>query len=94
MKKDNIYIDIKNYGTKEVSYYVNCFDRELTILFNDKGLSNEDLKEIEKQLDTNYIKWHSINTDDCCEEYMICNLDTYYKNSIVAVIYDENEEEE
>lgn len=93
MKKENVFIDFESYGTKQVSYYVNCFDRELTILFKDKDLTEQDLADIYTSLDYSYIDWHEINTDECCEEYMINKLDTYYKNSIVAVIYDNDEEE-
>lgn len=92
MNKENVYIDYETYGTKVVSYWVNCFERELTILFKDKDLSDEDIKDIENKLDQNYDEWNKEDRNMCCEEYMIQNLDKYYQNSIVAVIYDNEEE--
>lgn len=89
MNKEKVYIDYETYGTKAAKYWVNCFDRELIILFN--GLNDEDIKLIEKSLDESYINWQDL-VDVCCEEYMIDKLHPYYKNHIVAVIYDEEEE--
>ena len=101
IKKDNVENYYKLYkcdlvpknNTKAVDYYVNCFDRRLMILFNDKDLSEQDLADIYYSLDSSYIDWNEIDTDECCEEYMINNLDTYYENSIVAVIYEDDEDE-
>lgn len=84
--KENVDIVPKNC-TKMVSYYVECFDRTLLLLLNDTQLSEQDLADIYTALDYAYMDWCEIDTDECCEEYMINKLDKYYKNSIVAVIY-------
>ena len=83
-------------GTKIARYYVECFDRELVLLLNDYNLENENVREIEMQLDKNYIEWHEHEVYECCEEYMIANLDDYYRHCIIAVIYegDDKEDEE
>jgi hypothetical protein len=92
--KKNVEIDYEPYGTIAIDYYVNCFDRMVTILFS--GIDKEDTEKIEEQLEENYFKWHEV--DDYymygCEEYMIEHLHPYYKNHIVAVIYDNDEEED
>ena len=82
-------IECRN-GAFKVDYYVNCFERMLSIIFF--NLNEEDIKEIEDSLDDNYCKWHDSDTSECCEEYMIDNLHTYYKNHIAAVIYGGEEE--
>ena len=87
----NVSIDCDTYGTLMVDYYVNCFERELCIVFF--NIDKNNYKDIMEQLDQNYTKWHEIDTCECCEEYMIDNLLPYYKNHIACVIY-ENEEEE
>lgn len=79
-------------GTKIASYYVECFDRTLVLLLNDYNLEDKDIGKIEMQLDKNYMKWHDIAPYECCEEYMIANLDDYYRNCIIAVIYEGDEE--
>lgn len=93
--KDNVDI-VPEKGTVVVTYYISCFDRELVLLLNDRNLTEEDLHNIYAQLDNAYMDWHDDNESymECCEEYMISKLDTYYKNSIVAVIYVGDEEDE
>lgn len=81
-------------GTKIARYYVQCFDRDLVLLLNDYNLTNKDIGEIEMQLDKNYTDWCTNGVDDCCEEFMINNLDKYYRNCIVAVLYGGDEEDE
>lgn len=93
IKKENVDI-VPEKGTKSVSYYVECYDRTLLLLLNDSLLSDEDLREIYTTLDYAYIDWHEEDTECCCEEYMIDKLDTYYKNSIVAVIYIGDDDED
>lgn len=91
--KENIDI-VPEKGSKIARYYVNCFDRELALILNDYNLEDKDIGEIEMQLDNAYTEWHIKLTDVSCEEYMISKLDRYYRNSIVAVLYvgdDENE---
>jgi len=86
ISKENVDILPEN-GTDVVRYYINCFNRELVLLLNDKNLSMQDLADIYTSLDYAYMNWHEINTDIPCEEYMISKLDKYYRNSVVAVIY-------
>lgn len=94
ISKENVDIVPEN-GTEIVKYYINCFDRELVLLFNDKNLSEQDIVEIEKDLDNAYNEWQeTITTDISCEEYMISKLDKYYRNSIVAVLYVGDDEDE
>ena len=81
-------------GTKIARYYVECFDRELVLLLNDYNLEDKDIGEIEMQLDKNYIEWHDDDRFECCEEYMIANLNDYYRNCIIAVIYEGDDEED
>lgn len=82
-------------GTKIARYWVNCFDRELVLLLNDYNLTDKDIGEIEMQLDKNYTDWfEEDNRFECCEEFMINNLDTYYKNCIVAVVYESEDDED
>lgn len=93
ISKENVDILPEN-GTNVVRYYINCFDRELVLLLNDKDLSEQDLADIYTSLDYAYFDWQEINTDIPCEEYMISKLDRYYRNSIVAVIYVGDDEDE
>jgi hypothetical protein len=93
ISKENVDIVPEN-GTKVARYFVNCFDRELVLLFNDNNLSEQDIVQIEKDLDKAYTEWHSVITDVPCEEYMISKLDRYYRNSIVAVLYVGDDEDE
>ena len=93
ISKENVDILPEN-GTDVVKYYINCFNRELVLLLNDKNLSMQDLADIYTSLDYAYMDWHEINTDIPCEEYMISKLDKYYINSIVAVIYVGDDEDE
>ena len=93
ISKDNVDI-VPEKGSKIVSYYVSCFDRELVLILNDYNLEYKDIKEIEMQLDKNYIEWCDDDHFECCEEYMISKLDKYYRNSIVAVLYVGEEDEE
>lgn len=93
ISKENVDIVPEN-GTKIVKYYIGCYDRELVLLFNDKDLTEQDLLDIYTSLDNAYMDWHDINTDIPCEEYMISKLDKYYRNSIVAVLYVGDDEDE
>ena len=83
-------------GTKIARYYVQCFDRDLVLLLNDYNLTNKDIGEIEMQLDKLYMNWCDSENPEvcqqCCEEFMIDNLDTYYKNCIVAVVYESEDD--
>lgn len=93
ISKENVDIVPEN-GTEVVKYHIECFDRELVLLFNDKNLSTQDLSEIYTSLDNAYMDWQDINSDIPCEEYMISKLDRYYRNNIVAVLYVGDDEDE
>ena len=93
IKNQNVDI-VPEKGTKVARYYLNCFDRELVLLLNDSNLESSEVEEIEKELDKYYNEWLEDDHFEGCEEYMISKLDKYYRNSIVAVIYvgdDDNE---
>jgi hypothetical protein len=82
---------VPSKNTKIARYYVECFDRELVLILSNINLTDKDVGEIEMQLDKAYTDWH-ISEDQsvyqiCCEEYMINNLDRYYRNCIVATLY-------
>lgn len=83
----------EKFGYLKVMYEVNCFDRGLEIVFN-KNVPMSDKEIIEDELNNNYMKWHDIDTWECCEEYMINNLSEKYKDNIVAVLYEYPEEDE
>lgn len=93
ISKENVDILPEN-GTEVVKYHIECFNRELVLLFNDKDLSEQDLADIYTSLDYAYTDWQEIDTDVPCEEYMISKLDRYYRNSIVAVLYIGDDEDE
>lgn len=95
MFKKYVEIEYEDYGTKAVDYYVGCFDRMLHILFT--NVNDKDVEKIEQLLDDAYFKWNNAEDEDewwteCCEECMINSLGDY-KNNIVAVIYDRDEED-
>lgn len=93
IKNQNVDIVPEN-GTMVARYYLNCFDRELVLLLNDRNLESSEVKEIEKELDKYYNEWLEDDHFESCEEYMISKLDRYYRNSIVAVLYVGDDEEE
>lgn len=91
----NTSVDIvPENGTMVARYYLNCFDSELVLLLNDRNLESSEVKEIEKELDKYYNEWHEDDHFESCEEYMISKLDKYYRNSIVAVLYVGDDEDE
>lgn len=89
IEKKNVSIQL-GYKISQVDYWVNCFDRMLTILFHD--LTEEELEIVDADLDKAYDKWQDDDMGYCCEEYMIENINPKYKSSIVAIIYDNEEE--
>ena len=44
-------------------------------------------------MEKNYYRWHDGETFMCCEEYILEEIPQSYKDKIVAVIYEEEEEE-
>lgn len=85
-------IDCVNYGTRKAEVYIGCFERMFTILFKD--LNDIDIQLIENNMEENYYKWNEDFEGMCCEEYILDKLPKRYKNKIVAVIYEEEEENE
>ena len=91
--KDNVDIVLEK-GSKIARYFIESFNRELVLILNDYNLEHKDIGEIEMQLDKNYRKWCNNDNFECCEEYMISRLNDYYRNSIVAVLYIGDEDED
>ena len=89
---NNYDIECEKYGTKKAECDIGCFDRMLTILFRD--LDDEDIEEVEKLMEENYFKWQDDDNDMCCEEFIIQNLPQDFYVSIVAVIYEDDEDED
>lgn len=85
-------IECEKYGTKKAQCWINCFDRMLTILFRD--LEDEDIDEVEKLMEENYFKWNEDFEGMCCEEFILEKLPKRYKNKIVAVIYESEDEDD
>ena len=80
-------------NSKIVDYYVNCFERNMTLVFKDFEDFNH--KEIFDTLEDRYFKWLEVEVgDDCCEEYILDNLPKIYKDNLVCVVYGEEESEE
>lgn len=79
-------------NAKVVNFYVNCFNRTMTIIFRD--FNNLDLSDITNILCDNYYDWQDDDKGYCCEEYILDNLPEDYKNNIMCVIYGEESEEE
>lgn len=77
---------------KKAECWINCFDRMLTVLF--KNVSDDEISIIEDLMEKNYFRWHDGETDMCCEEYILEELTECYKEKIVAVIYEEEDEDE
>ena len=86
----NVY-DIETWNnSKVVEFYVNCFDRTMTIIFKD--FKDFDILDITEMLNDSYYDWCEDSQDQCCEETMLDKLPENYKNNIVCVIYDKEEE--
>ena len=91
IEKKNVKIELRNNATV-AECWINCFDRMLTVLFKD--VSNDEINIIEDLMEKNYFKWHNGETPMCCEEYILEELPKCYKDKIVAIIYDDDEESE
>lgn len=88
----NIEIEYEKYGTRKAECYIGCFDRMLAILFRD--LDDEDIEEVEKIMEDNYLKWNDDFEGMCCEEFIIGHLPQDFYVRIVAVIYESEDEDE
>lgn len=94
IKQKGVYIDFEEYGSLATQFYVECFDRYMTIIFKGFDLTKDDLKRIDEELEDAYYKWLDDAECQCCEETMINSINDYYKQYIVAVIYDNEDDEE
>lgn len=86
-----ITLDIEKYGTKKAECWIGCFERTLTILF--RNVSEVDIQKIENIMEEYYFEWNNDFHNMCCEEYIIENIPDKYKEKIIAIIYEEEEEE-
>ena len=84
-------IDCEEFGTKKAECYIECFERMFTILFKD--ITETEIELLESLMEKNYYRWHDGETFMCCEEYILEEIPQSYKDKIVAVIYEEEEEE-
>ena len=85
-------IECKNYNTRKAEVYIGCFERMFTILF--RNITDVDVQIIEDNMEKNYYNWNEDFEGMCCEEYILEKLPKRYKNKIVALVYEEEEEED
>ena len=82
-------------NSKIVHFNVECFERQLIIVFRD--FDEFSFSDVKGRLYDNYCDWLEDDYYDyCCEEYMIGKLPDYYKNNIMCVLYeyDKNNEDD
>lgn len=83
----------------EIKYWVNCFDRELTVILSDEYIGQE--QKILDMLEEYYLEWHAVEeiedperqayvNQSCCEEYMIERLSETYQ----VIEWDSDDEDE
>jgi hypothetical protein len=93
-------IDLENaklnlWNGKVAECYVECFNRMLYVIFKDT--TSGDIDDIENIMEDSYDEWASGDNekiiDICCEEYILGTLNVY-KDKIVAVIYEGDEDED
>lgn len=93
MEQENVLIKVyPEDNCKVVNFYVECFDRWLVILF--QNVTNADIVIIENQLEEIYQEWLDDAKCQCCEETMINELDSIYRNNILATMSIENREDD
>lgn len=89
----NVSLDLHNGRVAEC--YVECFERMLYVIFKDT--TSGDINNIEKIMKNSYDEWASGDNgaliNICCEEYILSTLNAY-KDKIVAVIYEDDENED
>ena len=85
--------DIETYNnSKQFEYYVSCFERRMILIFRDfEDYSN---KELFDNLEDNYYKWLEDAECQCCEETLIDKMPKIYKDNLMCVIYEEDEDDE
>lgn len=79
-----------NHNLKSVTYYVDCYDRTLGIVWVDDGKYSN--FSIYCMLDDAYDRWVHVDENPdvecyCCEEYMLECLPEDFKKMIECVIY-------
>lgn len=72
--------------------YIDCFNRKMELVFKDFDDFNQ--KDIMSYLTNNYYDWMDDDKGYCCEEYILANLPTIYKDNLICVIYDKDEEDD
>lgn len=76
--------------------YVECFERMFYVVFK-SDLKESEVEEIEKKMLESYNEWASGDNENildiCCEEYILSTLENY-KDKIIAVIYEDDKDEE
>lgn len=86
-------VNSEEFGCVNVFYYMFCFDRGFTLVFN-QNIREDERPDISVMVDNLYTKWNNEVNDECCEEYIINNLSPYYRNNLCCVIFDDLEGEE
>lgn len=85
--------DIKLYNNARIfEYNIDCFNRSMILIFKD--FKNFNLKELIDNLEYNYFKWLEDAECQCCEETLLTKLPKIYKDNIVCVIYEDDEDED
>lgn len=88
----NVSLDLHNGRVAEC--YVECFERMLYVIFKD--ITSGDIDNIENIMKDSYDEWASGDNENildiCCEEYILSTLNAY-KDKIVAVIYEDDKDE-
>ena len=74
----------------KVFWCITCFERRIILIF--KNFEDFDYKEIFDNLEYNYDKWCEDAECQCCEETLITKLPKIYKDNLVCVIYEDDEE--
>lgn len=84
--------DIETWnGARQFEYYVSCFERRMVLIFRDfEDYSN---KELFDNLEDSYYKWLEDAECQCCEETLIDKLPKIYKDNLMCVIYENDDEE-
>lgn len=89
----NASLDLHNGRIAEC--WVNCFERMFRVIFN--NVTSGDIQDIERIMEESYEEWAAGDNmeivDIPCEEYILSTLNAY-KNNIVAVIYDDEDDED
>ena len=76
--------------------YIECFCRMFYVVFKSE-LKEDEIEEIEKKMLESYNEWASGDNENildiCCEEYILSTLENY-KDKMLAVIYEDIDEED